>query len=889
MSTFLDGRRIFAAIVISISVLFVYETTFTARPEAFVSSIIRAPNASLNLSGSDNVTEAIRNSSLLLSRIDTPDKPARERAATLGTVVEDYGRFVIVAKSPSLLAKNVGLDEQEIETTIHLPGASFDPMKSPPEGSLRLGVAATSNGKGYYVVQFGGTATDEWLKSVRDAGVQILQYVPHQALFVYGDSDAIARLADHSRVRWIGSYKPEQKLGAIFKDQLNSARGGKALARGISPIESTKKGVAVFDIAVFSRADLNGFISEFKESFTGSVIQVTPLQNNYFNLVRAELPLDKVETIAGMPDVVTVEAFVRTRNEDERAGQILGGNYIDQTTILGPSFDPLTQFGADGTNITVSVVDDGVGIPGEGGFYLTSLNAVNGPLRGTTSGASGHGHFNATLIAGSTPFGQLDNLFYNYGKGIASRAHIVNIPRNKSGYTGTDADVYNDSVSTPGPNGAHAMISNNSWGNGTNSNAYSTMESMFDGIVLDASTVHPAADPITLIFSAGNEGFIGLTRPKAAKNLIAVGSTENLRSELGGPNANNMDDLASDSSRGPAADGRIKPDIVAPGAGVTGGRSGSNSLSGNIDSAHRWSNGTSHAAANISGVAALFANYYQNNNFGQRPMPSLIKAALINSAVDLNGENTGASIPNGSEGWGRPNLKFMMNPGVGVKYINQEVALDAPGQGFQLSGSVASSTKPVRVTLVWSDPPGTSDPALVNDLDLTVNVGGVTYKGNVFSNGVSVTGGNADNRNNVENVFLRAGVPVGSALQVTVTARALNGDGVLYNGDATDQNYSLVVYNWSPSAGQAFHAISGRVISQSGRGVFNAKVRLTDTQGGVREGLTNHLGYFNFTSVAGGQNYTVNISAKRYTFAQQNVSVTGNMTNLSFQATNTAP
>ncbi|HMQ03902.1 MAG TPA: S8 family serine peptidase [Pyrinomonadaceae bacterium] len=889
MSRFLNGRRIFAAIVISISGLLVYEKAFTVRPEAFGPRMTRNSTPDAKFSGSDKVTEAIRDGSFALTRIYTPDKTSKENAANVGTIVEDYGRFVVVARHRSFSAKNLGLDEDEITTTVHLPGAVFEPLKSPPPGSLRLGRAATSNGKGYYIVQFGGTVTDEWMKSVSDLGVEILQYVPHQAFFVYGESEAIARLADHSRVRWIGSYGADQKLSSVVKDQLAAARGGKALARGISPIETTKKASAVFDIAVFSRADLSNFIKELVGQHSAAVIQTTPIQNNFFNLVRVEAALDKIEAIAAMPDVFTVEAFVRTRNEDERAGQILGGNYIDATTILGPSFDPQAQFGADGTNITVSVVDDGVGIPGDGGFYISSLNAVNGPLRGTTSGALGHGHFNATLIAGSTPFGALDNLFYNYGKGIAPRAHIVNLPRNKNGYTGTDPEVYNDSVSTPGPNGAHAMISNNSWGNGTNSNSYSTMESMFDGIVLDASTVHPAADAITMIFSAGNEAFNGLTRPKTAKNLIAVGSTENLRSELAGTNGNNMDDLAADSSRGPAADGRIKPDIVAPGSAVTGGRSGSNTLSGNIDAAHRWSSGTSHAAANITGVAALFANYYRNNNFGQRPMPSLIKAALINSAVDTNGENTGAPIPNANEGWGRPNLKFMMNTGVGMKYINQEVALDSPGQGFELNGSVASSTKPVRITLVWSDPPAAGSPALVNDLDLTVNVGGTLYRGNVFSNGVSVPGGTADSVNNVENVFLPAGIPVGTSLNVVVTAKTLNGDGVLYNGDATDQNYSVVVYNWSPSAGQSFHTISGQVISQSGRGVFNARVRLTDSQGGVREGLTNHLGYFTFTSVAGGQNYTVNITAKRYTFAQQNVSVNGNLTNLSFQATNNGP
>ncbi|NOT47584.1 MAG: S8 family serine peptidase, partial [Acidobacteria bacterium] len=520
-------------------------------------------------------------------------------------------------------------------------------------------------------------------------------------------------------------------------------------------------------------------------------------------------------------------------------------------------------------------------------FYISTLNAVNGPLRGTTAGALGHGHLNATIIAGATPYGPLDSLFYNYGIGVAPRANILSIPRNRLGYTGTDEQVYNDSVVTPGPNGAGALISNNSWGNGTNGNVYtSTVEGRFDGYVQDAS-LDIGIDPISLIFSAGNDGANGLTRPKVAKNLISVGNSESLRTDLGGTDANNIDDLSSDSSRGPTADGRIKPDVVAPGTAITGGRSGTDSLRGNIGTAHRWSSGTSHSAAHVTGMAALFANWWYVSQF-VRPSPALIKAAIINSAIDMNGANSSASIPNGSEGWGRPNLKNMLNTGVGMKHHNDDlVGLSAPGQGFFINGSVADANKPVRVTLVWTDPPGLADPALVNNLDLKVTVDGVVYKGNVFSNGFSVPGGTADNRNNVENVFLPAGTPVGRGLQVEVTATALNGDGILNNGDATDQAFSVVIYNYSSQAAPAFYNVSGQVRSANGRGIGMARVRFTNSQGITREVFSNPLGYYSFTQLAGNQNYTVNVVSKRYTFAQRVEPVNGNISNLNITSTGT--
>lgn len=268
--------------------------------------------------------------------------------------------------------------------------------------------------------------------------------------------------------------------------------------------------------------------------------------------------------------------------------------------------------------------------------------------------------------------------------------------------------------------------------------------------------------------------------------------------------------------------------------------------------------------------------------------PSLIKAALINSAVDLNGQGTSAGVPNGNEGWGRPNMKNMLIPGVNVKYVNELTELSNTGQVATIPGSVADGSKPVRVTLVWTDPPGASDPALVNNLDLEVTVGGTTYKGNVFSNGVSVTGGNADTVNNVECVFLPAGIQSGSGLSVKVTATGLNGDGVLNNGDPTDQKYSLIIFNWSATQAPSFYSMAGRVISADGRGIGMARVKITDSQGVSHEIRSNPLGYFRFIDVAGGT-WAVSVGTKRYTFVPQNVSVTGNMTGLVFRAEPGAP
>ena len=103
--------------------------------------------------------------------------------------------------------------------------------------------------------------------------------------------------------------------------------------------------------------------------------------------------------------------------------------------------------------------------------------------------------------------------------------------------------------------------------------------------------------------------------------------------------------------------------------------------------------------------------------------------------------------------------------------------------------------RPVRATLAWTDAPGApdADPALVNDLDLTITAAdGRIYNGNNFVAGESVDGGEPDRLNNRENVYLTA--PSGG-YAVTVSAANLPGDGVPGNAAATDQDFALVLTN----------------------------------------------------------------------------------------------
>lgn len=78
--------------------------------------------------------------------------------------------------------------------------------------------------------------------------------------------------------------------------------------------------------------------------------------------------------------------------------------------------------------------------------------------------------------------------------------------------------------------------------------------------------------------------------------------------------------------------------------------------------------------------------------------------------------------------------------------------------------------------------------------------------------------------------------------------------------------------------------VSGRVTSQSGRGVTGAVVSMVDSVGAKRVATTSTFGYYIFTGVPSGLNYTITPTAKRYTFTPVNMTITTDLTDLNFVA-----
>ncbi len=129
-------------------------------------------------------------------------------------------------------------------------------------------------------------------------------------------------------------------------------------------------------------------------------------------------------------------------------------------------------------------------------------------------------------------------------------------------------------------------------------------------------------------------------------------------------------------------------------------------------------------------------------------------------------------------------------------------------------------------------------------------------------------------------VIINEQIPTGSGNNAAIT---INGVHVIIPGLA-DVIISSARSNIVCGSASAPILVSGRVLNSTGRGVYNAIVTLTNSNGEVRSAITNPFGYYRFFEVAVGRTYTVMVRSKRYNFMPQVISPNNEITNLNFVA-----
>jgi subtilisin-like proprotein convertase family protein len=767
-------------------------------------------------------------------------------------VIADYGSFVLLEANDKMAGLVVNNRNAQIvdENNLVLLNAGTIDTRTPEAQALRSAIS-TKSGNQMRLIQFAGPIRPEWYQSLVATGAHIVTYIPNNAYLVYGPAQTLQRVhtlaANRSVAQWDGEYTAAHRVDPAITAASNgkpinlSARGNEQFT--IQMVEDPAENVTT--LALIEQLKLEPIISQ--EKVLGYV-NVTVALPRAAVINRIAERGDVVSIQQWVNPIVMCE-----RQDMIMAGNLTGnsptpGDYLAYLTGKGFNVNTASSFGV---NVSDSGLDNGTTTPAQFLLYTSgdSTNPANSrvsyvALQGTATaadaqGCHGHGNINTTIIGGYVPTGTVsgvnfgafphaDASGFRWGLGIAPFVKV-----GMSVIFNTAGTFTNPVIPTLESNAyaAGMRISSNSWGSAVNG-AYNSTSQTYDALVRDAQAGTAGNQEYTIVFSAGNNGATAQTigSPGTGKNVITVGAAEDVN-PFGGSDgcgtpdsgANSANDIIAFSSRGPTTDGRKKPDIMGPGTHVSGGApqaaivtppgSGNgvqlpcfngSGVCGGVGSIffpagqqyYTASSGTSHSCPAVAGAAALIRQHFINQGMTP-PSPAMVKGLMMNSARYMNGVGANDTLPSNNQGMGETSFNSYFDIFATPRSLHDEVAGDlftASGQFRVITGNVADNAKPLRVTLAWTDVPGpTSGNAFVNNLDLEVTVGGNTYKGNNFTGAFSSTGGTADTRNNVESVFIPAGV-TGNVV-VKVKATNIAGDGVPGNGQPLDQDYALVVYN----------------------------------------------------------------------------------------------
>lgn len=622
-------------------------------------------------------------------------------------------------------------------------------------------------------VEFIGPVDSDWLESIKNHGLELLRYQPENSYLCRALPAAFQGAAQEKFVLGITPLNDELKRQPLMPES------------GTERVWIVAYGTS--ETAPNLAREL-GALSGVEIDATQSVEQV-----NFYVRIPAVVSAEGQSALLQQPNVVAIENFARAVAEDEVADLILASQLDAAGKPTGSYLNWLEDHAVNGKGVTIGIVDGGI---------EASHPAFKGRIRDLAGGAkSWHGTFVAGHAAGCY-LDEKDSRKFIYGLGVAPGAELL--AQDKSDVTTTPAKVCRQTVSEAGPSGVAGTLQNNSWGAGVrNPMDYGSLEAAYDSLVRNSAAEGATAKPLTICFSSGNSGAAGLTRPKAAKNILVTGNSENYRPEVGGADSDNINEVYSGahaSSHGNCGDGRIRPHVVAPGEWTASANYDSHPGQREyVSSKITWGGGSSGASPKTVGVCALLTQWWKKKNSGKAPSPALLRALVVNGAVEMN---VGGPIPNKFQGWGRLNVANILAKNAVRIYEDQATLFTQRGQNKQWRIRVADLTKPVKITLAWTDPPGPigsgtdTVSAVVNKLALRVETGGKLYRGNHFRNGWAEPDAapKKEGWDNLQNVYLPPGVATG-LLTVNVFVLELTTNCLTGKPENPKQDFALVITN----------------------------------------------------------------------------------------------
>jgi subtilisin family serine protease len=723
-------------------------------------------------------------SRIVLVYADAGDREGRRRITSLASaVLAEYDGSVLVAATDEQVAaldrEGYGVSVQRDADEIHIGAFTF----ATAEPLAREAVARRADTEPYAIVQFMGSVNDAWKTALVSLGIEFVEFVPRHGFLVRipaGIADAVAALPF---VRWIGPFLPQYKISPRLlvggRRRVTASEGlDVQVDPGAAPLDpkgnlqvTVIKAAAAYEAAAAVEA-LGGVVIE--RSGTQVVIALDPA---------------RVVELATVPSVWWISRYV--------AAQLTNTVSVDLVNVRAVR-DGTAPLGLLGTGQIVAVTDTGLDATHPdiathvvaGYSYGRPTGKQGGP--GLTDDPVGHGtHVIGSILGdGSASSDQV--------KGMAPEARVV-----IQSMTSDDFDSGCETppgVSPPVKRFSERRFSipsdftpllEQGYGDGArvHNNSWTTRGGEYDPYARQVDAFVAQHRDYVVLFGSGNDGEDrdrdgivdrdSMGGPATAKNCIAVGATEGLRLEAtptwedirycpprtadppdadsscfpisplrSDRQADNPHGLAAFSSRGPTNDGRIKPDLVAPGTSILSTRSTTSTRAplgpdGKPASGghYAFSSGTSMATSITAGAVVLLRQFLVDRKAHQ-PSAALVKALLINAAQPLRGQYTPpeiGAVPNDDCGWGLVNLREALAPSpprivwLHDRWADPALSL-ATGAAASFTITVTDPAEPLKATLVWTDPAAglaAAGPRLVNDLDLEIAApDGTTHLGN---------------------------------------------------------------------------------------------------------------------------------------------------------------
>ena len=629
---------------------------------------------------------------------------------------------------------------------------------SPSEADTRTEGLSTEGSQGdqaYYLVQFRGPVRAQDKKQLEQLGARIFDYLPDQTLMVKMDRVAVAAAEAMNKVRWVTIYRPAQKIEPALAKTLKAEN------------TSSFSAEAEFVVTLFKGEDPQA-IGQQIEQAGGEVLNLT--QNDFSTKLRVSISPDELQAVAEITGVKWIEKAPVWKTQNDVAAGIMKATDVVRGATAPNLFGAgqvvgIADTGLDQGSTNPALLHDDFE-DGSGNSRVSQIIDRSGD--GADDVNTGHGTHVAGsvlgngVLSGSNPVASTYDGSY---AGIAPEATLV--------FQALEDDS-GDLVGIPDPLNslfdqaytAGARIHLNSWGS-PEAGSYTSNSEELDQYVWNRKD-------FLIVYAAGNQGVdadgdgvvdpSSIISPATAKNCLTVGASESDRPSGSSPApgldstwglewpfdfpidpinsdhvSDNIEGMAAISSRGPVLDNRFKPDLVAPGTNIVSTKSDATieTLWGQgvdlFGTKYTFNGGTSSAAALAAGAATLVRQFYTDVEGidipGVSPSAALIKATLLNGAVDISPGQYGTGSfqeipdsprPNNVEGWGRLDLENSILPAAPktLQYQDETTGLGT-GESRIYNFDVQAGT-PLKATLVWSDYPGSSTAGggLVNDLDL---------------------------------------------------------------------------------------------------------------------------------------------------------------------------